>query len=197
MYNIKFIERFSYPKTSEFWRFIDNKLSYKSPSYSVILRDRAMFLLSYSYGLLPEEIINLKITDFNFDCNGNIENIFTSRKDKSRLIHTVFCDVTNAIESFIKSISIPQDKLVNNNLFISQKKNFISLMDIKKRFKFYNSKLPLNQQIKSIYSFRQFYIADLLRIKGISQPFANSQIGNNIIDNQMYYHLLPNNYNEG
>lgn len=71
------------------------------------------------------------------------------------------------------------------------------MLDLKKRLKYYNTKLSLTQRIESIYSFRQFYIADLLRIKGISQSFINNQIGNNVIDNQMYYHLLPKKLNEG
>lgn len=120
MYNIKFIDRFSYSKTSEFWQCIDimlSKSTENSLTYSVILRDRAMFLLSYSYGLRPEEIINLNITDLNFDCNDTIESILIAGKDKSRLIYPVFPEVMDAVRLFVKLISASPDKRINNYLF--------------------------------------------------------------------------------
>lgn len=196
---IKMIEaslynRFTYPKTKDFWDVFDKtaeEYSSDSLNYSAVKRDKTFFKLCYSYGLRIEEVLNLTLFDFNFsdkslESYGSIyiQNI------NNRLVYPLFREITEDITQYLDIIRL-NSKLWNNKIFSTNKGNVLSIHYMNNRLKLFNSKLPLVQRIESINLFRQYYIADILRIKGLTQSFINNQIGNNISNNQVYLHLQP------
>lgn len=198
-------KRFTYPKTKDFWDTIEQiELSYSIDSldYTVTKRDKIIFQLLYSYGLRPSEALSLSITDFNFD---NIENDFGSLGSifvdcrniysvthQHRLVYPLFPEITEEIKAYLEIHNLFFKNTGNTNIFITTTGNALTLPYINNRLNHYNSKLPFSKKVDSLNTFRQYYIADLLRLEGISQSFINNQIGNNIISNQVYLHLQPN-----
>lgn len=186
--------RFTYKKTKAFWDNF-NKLaceySFESISYHAVIRDKMLFLLSYSYGIRIEEVIKLFLSDFNFTTltHESYGSVYI-KGFNTRLIYPIFHETTAEVRTYIDTISSGL-KFFDQNIFTTTKGNELSIHYINNRLRFYNSKLQLNQRIDSLNCFRQFYIADILRIKGISQSFINNQIGNNISNNQVYLHLQP------
>lgn len=204
MIKVKFQTRYSYPNTKEFWECIDevaNKYAVDSIDHAIIKRDRVIFQLGYSYGLRLHEILNLKPIDFNFDptlhdeySSGSI--LVCSKKtynssDNYRLVYSVFPEATQIIKDYLDTYEIFFKKA--SILFTTSKGNVLTSNYLCKRFKYFNSLIPPSKKIDSILSLRPMYIADLLRIKGLSQTFINNQIGNNLLNNQLYFHLIPNN----
>lgn len=199
IYSLKYSNRFSYDKTIEFWNLLDNmqnRISLKSIEHAIVSRDKIFFHLCYSYGLNPQEALCLSTIDLNLENINNVDiygtlHTYSANGCNSRLLYPIFPESLKYLEEYLvlhsNFFSINNNKL----LFITQNGNPLSIRYLHKRLKYYNSKLTLSHQIPSLYLFRQYYIADLLRIKGLSQSFINSQIGNNIIDNQLYFHLIP------
>jgi len=195
MIKTSFFNRFTYPKTKEFWDFFDKiSVEYSSDSlnYITIKRDKCIFQLCYSYGLRIEEVLNLTIFDFNFS-DKSLESYGSIyiQDVNNRLVYPLFHDATEDIRKYLDIISI-NSKPCNNKIFSTIKGNILSKHYIDNRLRNYNSKLLLSQRIENINLFRQYYIADILRLKGLTQSFINNQIGNNILNNQVYLHLQPN-----
>ncbi|WP_432404882.1 site-specific integrase [Wukongibacter sp. M2B1] len=198
MYKLKFDDRFTYKKTSHFWNVLNNleeNLPNNSIGYATVSRDKALFHLCYSFGLRPLEALNLSILDLNFDHLEEKNKLFGSvyvnyqRLEDSRMVYPLYNESIEHIKGFIDIYDIFFRNNSSRKLFVTTKGNVLTLHYLKKRLRYYNSKLPLDKQIDSIYYFRQFYIADLLRIRDLSQTFINNQIGNNIINNQLYSRL--------
>ncbi len=195
MIETSIFNRFTYTKTKEFWNSFDTISEEYSPdslNYITVQRDKIIFQLCYSYGLRIEEIINLTLMDFNFsdESHESFGSIYV-QKINNRLIYPLFHEATEDIRKYLDIISI-NSKPCNSKLFSTIKGNILSQHYMNNRLRIYNSKLPLSQRIESINLFRQYYIADILRIKSLSQSFINNQIGNNISNNQVYLHLQPN-----
>lgn len=195
MIEASLFNRFTYPKTKEFWNSFDiisEEYSPDSLNYITVKRDKIIFQLCYSYGLRIEEVINLTLMDFNFsdESHESFGSIYV-QKINNRLIYPLFHEATEYIRKYLDIISL-NSKPCNSKLFLTIKGNILSQHYMNNRLRIYNSKLPLSQRIESINLFRQYYIADILRIKNFSQSFINNQIGNNISNNQVYLHLQPN-----
>ncbi len=195
MIETSIFNRFTYPKSKEFWNsfeIISEEYSSDSLNYITVKRDKIIFQLCYSYGLRIEEVLNLTLIDFNFSDQSleSYGNIYIQNVN-NRLIYPLFHEATEDIRKYLDIISL-NSKPCNSKLFSTIKGNILSQHYINNRLRIYNSKLPLVQRIESINLFRQYYIADILRIKGLSQSFINNQIGNNISNNQVYLHLQPN-----
>lgn len=195
MIKTSFYNRFTYPKTKEFWDSFDKisgEYSSDSLNYITIKRDKFIFQLCYSYGLRIEEVLNLTIFDFNFS-NKSLESYGSIyiQKVNNRLIYPLFHEATEDIRKYLDIISL-NSKPCNSKIFSTNKGNILSKHYMDNRLRNYNSKLSLSQRIENINLFRQYYIADILRIKGLAQSFINNQIGNNISNNQVYLHLQPN-----
>ena len=198
MYKYKLSNRFTYKKTLHFWNVLNN-LEIEFPKNSIgsatISRDKALFHLCYSFGLRPLEALNLSTLDLNLENLEEYDDLFGSIcvnyqcLEDSRIVYPLYKESIESIKNFMDIFDIYFRKNSNRNLFVTTKGNPLTLHYFKKRLRYYNSKLPLDKQVDSIYYFRQFYIADLLRIKDFSQTFINNQIGNNIINNQLYSHL--------
>ncbi|EMS71273.1 site-specific integrase [Ruminiclostridium cellobioparum] len=194
MIETSFYNRFTYQKTKIFWDIFDKtseEYSSDSLNYITVKRDKVIFQLCYSYGLRIEEVLNLTLIDCNFSSQPleSYGSIYIQNLN-SRLIYPLFHEATEDIRKYLDIIST-NNKLCNNKIFSTIKGNILSKHYMENRLRFYNSKLSLIQRIESINLFRQYYIADILRIKGLSQNFINNQIGNNITNNQVYLHLQP------
>jgi site-specific recombinase XerD len=197
MFEISLYKRFTFLKTKDFWELIEgaeSSYSANSLDYSVIKRDKVIFQLLYSYGLRTSEAMGLSINDFNFNENekayDSFGSIYVSGKT-NRLVYPVFPEVTEEISRYLNMYKLFYKTSVNN-IFKTTKGTDLTIHYLKNRLKYYNSKLPSTKRIDSLYYFRQCYITDLLRIKEISQSLINNQIGNNILNNQVYLHLHPN-----
>lgn len=147
----------------------------------------------YSYGLRSDEVIGLSFYDFNFD---DLEKDFDSygsifiNNNKSRLVYPIFCEVTQEIKNFLDKYTLFSKE--NCRLaFSSIRGNSLTTSYLNNRLKYYNAKLSPVDRIDSLNTFRMYYIADILRIKELSQSFINKQIGNNISNNQVYFYLQP------
>ena len=195
MIETSIFNRFTYPKSKEFWNSFDiisEEYSSDSLNYITVKRDKIIFQICYSYGLRIEEVLNLTLIDFNFSDQSleSYGSIYIQNVNK-RLIYPLFHEATEDIRKYLDIISL-NSKPCNIKLFSTIKGNILSQHYMNNRLRIYNSKLSLSQRIESINLFRQYYIADILRIKGLSQSFINNQIGNNISNNQVYLHLQPN-----
>ncbi len=195
MIETSIFNRFTYQKTKEFWNSFDiisEEYSPDSLNYITVQRDKIIFKICYSYGLRIEEVLNLTLIDFNFSDKSleSCGSIYV-QKINNRLIYPLFHEATEDICRYLGIISL-NGKLCNSKIFSTIKGNILSQHYMNNRLSIYNSKLPLSQRMESINLFRQYYIADILRIKGLSQSFINNQIGNNISNNQVYLHLQPN-----
>lgn len=195
MIETSIFNRFTYQITKEFWHSFDMISEGYSPdslNYLTVQRDKIIFQLCYSYGLRIEEVLNLTLFDLNFS-NKSLESYGSIyvQKVRSRLIYPLFYEATEDICKYLDIISL-NAKPCNNKIFSTTKGNTLSHHYMDNRLRLYNSKLPLTRRIESINHFRQYYIADILRIKGLSQCFINNQIGNNISNDQVYLHLQPN-----
>jgi hypothetical protein len=60
---------------------------------------------------------------------------------------------------------------------------------LNQRLKHYNKYIPEACRIEHLYVFRQYYIYDILNIKGITQSFISKQIGNSTSENLLYSNL--------
>lgn len=194
-----FKTRFTYQKTLYFWNAIEKTLqSYvvNSVDYFAVKRDNLLFLLCYSYGLRVSEAIYLHTNDINIDEKNSQDesygSIFINNGLSSRLIYPVYHEVIKEIETYIEMKTYLPRTSPNNYMLITTKGDALNSHYVNNRLRYYNLMVPPVNKIPSMYTFRQYYIADLLRIKDISQSFINNQIGNNYISNQIYSHLLPN-----
>lgn len=204
MNEINSIKRFTYPKTESFWNALEITLqnyTLDSLDYFAIKRDKVLFSLCYSYGLRLSEVLSLQLNDMNFskteDNDGSYGSIFIENGNAPRLIYPVFSEVTEDIELYLNMRFHFLNATQNGKLFLTTKGNALTSHYINYRLQFYNLKLPSSKRISSLHTFRQYYITDLLRIRGISQSFINNQIGNNITNNQIYSHLLPTSNQNG
>lgn len=189
-------KRFSYPKVKGLLDILiatDSSRSDNYSDYSVIKRDKIIFQILYSYGLRPSEALSLSIFDLNFynteNGNNSFGSIFISAGNK-RLVYAIFPEVTIEIKNYLNLHNL-RNKVPTSIFFETATGNKLTIPYLTSRLKYYNTKLPCSMQIDSLYTFREYYIADLLRIKGVSQSFINNQIGNNILSNQVYFHLQP------
>lgn len=208
MYTIELNTRFTYRKTSAFWNSIKSvelALTKDSIDYTVAKRDYTLFQLCYSYGLMPTEALNLTRSDFNFGSKETdsdaFGSVYVAGKSSynvhyaSRLVYPIFPEITEEICGYLDIYDLYFKTPYNSFIFASTKGNQLTMHYMNYRLKYYNSKVRPCDRIQSLNHFRQYYIADLLRIPGISQAFINNQIGNNILSNQVYSHLQPNKYN--
>ncbi len=203
MFSIRYSDRHSFTMTAAFWDLLN---SYKqvtsdnSIEYAVLVRDELVFQLAYSYGLRAHEIQNLLVSDFNLDSElkgrdayGSIFVRYDSKIGgihKQRLVYSVFPDVIDVIQKYL---CLHKSFFPNQNyLFSTSKGNLLSVHYLCKRLNRYNNALTKDKKINTFQTFRHLYLADLLRIDKVSLVFVNNQFGNNIIDNQLYSHLLPN-----
>jgi integrase len=198
MFTAKLIDRFTYSKMSCFLKSMDaaeSSCPYSSPEHMVIKRDKIFFQLCYSYGLRPTEVLNLKRNNLNFDktdisTDAEYGSIFISNdKHQSRLVYSIYTDVILDILEYLDIYDIHYKSYQNRYLFHSYKGNPLSLRYMSNRLRYYNSRLICSNRIESLYLFRLYYITDLLRIKDIPQDFINRQIGNTVINNQVYYNI--------
>lgn len=205
MFDKKFCNRYSYNLTKDFWQCIEeeaSKYAANSVDAAIIRRDSVIFQIGYSYGLRIEEMLNLTINDLNFDSNFSDEQSFGSifvplhstkiSSCDSRIVYALYPCVTELIQNYLNYYSVFFNR--TPRLFSTINGDQLTKNYICNRFKYYNLILPTDKRINTIMSLRPFYIADILRIKGLPQSFINRQIGNNIINNQLYYHLLPSDF---
>jgi len=196
MFETSLNKRYTYSKTIDFWdsiKKIESLYSEDSLDYTITKRDKIIFMLLYSYGLRPTEALNLSIFDFNFNEAENDIDSFGSiyiKSNNARLVDPIFPEVTKEIKNYLDIFNI-FFKPSASSVFTTTKGNAITIPYLTSRLKLYNAKLPPSKRIDSLNTFRQYYIADLLRIKEFTQSFINNQIGNNILSNQVYLHLQP------
>lgn len=198
MIQLNISKRPSYIYTLPFWETIDEYLSLHSndeTQYLSLLRDRAMFQLSYSYGVRVGELPFIKESDLCLDCSESDDSYgcvyvnsakTLNRSNSARIIYPIFNDVIDSIKQYLNTRKLYLKHSNLSSILTIQNENTIDVSLYMKRLDFYNRKVAPSNRISNINTLRQFYISDIIRIKELPRTLVSKQIGSFIAGNPIY-----------
>jgi site-specific recombinase XerD len=182
-------DRSSFKRTHEFWDILEvfyhqsSKNKYKS---QVVLRDRAFFILCYSFGLRPMEAINIRIGDICPYVRENSAICFSVKYNgNNRIAYPSSELATKYIYEYIKEYQVI-DCGVNDLLFKTSKNTSIKSSYFQSRLSLYNSNLQSDKRIDYLYDFRRLFIEDVFKSKSLTHANINSLLGTNCENNSIY-----------
>lgn len=184
-------ERYSYSKTKSFWEVFDTIISNStkhSIEYAIAVRDKAVYQLSYSFGVRPQEVICMTTSDIEIIPGEECKLFINSRKHLS-VVRSVFPKADTDIILYLNQYRSSFSSNTIAPTFVTTGGYPLTIPYLNKRLRYYNSKIAEPQRIKHLAEFRRLYIYDLLRIRGLPQSFINHQIGTSAANNILYYYI--------